>query len=109
MSNYTLFNAIEDQGYQPSILLEPSLVKNALGDLNDGSYAKVFRLPKSVWLPNDKIAYYGIAMKENSWGLAYQAAHEIAEHQHGFQHTAEMFCAQANLLADWIVKLTHDR
>ena len=41
------------------------------------------------------------------WDWAYSVSHEIAEHRHGFRHTAEMFAEQANILARWLRRATH--
>ena len=42
-----------------------------------------------------------IAVKADDWNHAYCASHEIAEAQHGFKHSEQMFCTQANILAAW--------
>jgi hypothetical protein len=42
-----------------------------------------------------------IAAAADTLDLVYSAAHEIAEHRHGFVHSADMFCEQANILANW--------
>lgn len=42
-----------------------------------------------------------IAIKQDSWDLAFAASHELAEVDHHFQHDETLFCNQANLLAWW--------
>lgn len=46
-----------------------------------------------------------IATSDFSWDAAYSASHEISEERFGFEHSADMFCEQANILARWIKKL----
>ena len=49
---------------------------------------------------------YGVALSADVWDNAYSAAHEIAEHRHGFRHSDLMFCEQSNLLAKWLKQLS---
>jgi hypothetical protein len=42
-----------------------------------------------------------IIVPDDSWDYAYSAAHEIAEHRDGFEHSELMWSEQANLLARW--------
>lgn len=44
-----------------------------------------------------------LAILDDSWQWCYAAAHEIAEAQHGFDHSARMFAEQANILARWLI------
>ena len=48
----------------------------------------------------------GVALQGDVWNYAYSAAHEIAELEYDFVHSAEMFCKQCNILSDWIMWLS---
>ncbi len=37
----------------------------------------------------------------DEWCNAYSVSHEISEVEYNFQHSVDMFCYQANLLARW--------
>lgn len=43
-----------------------------------------------------------IVCQDDCWDDAYSVSHEIAEHRYNFEHSAEMFAEQANILARWV-------
>lgn len=85
----TLFDAIRDHGYIPVIHSRPERAKGALGSPAPGAYAAI-------------LSGRRIAVKADSWQYVYAVTHEIAEHIWGFEHSKEMFCEQANMLAEWL-------
>jgi hypothetical protein len=92
----TLFDALRDEGYEPFVSKHPWRKPGALGSPGSFQYAAV--------LSGRRIAVLG-----DNWDYAYAASHEIAEQMWGFQHSAEMFCQQANLLHVWIKDLAVNR
>lgn len=84
---------IHPEGFLCKIMKHPARVKGGLGKGFPNMQARVYKNAKGQ---------LGIAIMEDSWDYAYSASHEIAEWYHGFDHTADMFCNQANLLARWV-------
>ncbi len=89
-----LSDAIREEGYACRILKRPARVKGALGTGFPYMRARVYE---------NKDGSFGVALSSDTWDCAYSASHEIAEHRWGFNHSTDMFCEQANLLARWIM------
>lgn len=49
-----------------------------------------------------------IVAPSDTWDHAYSAAHEIAEHRHGFKHTDSMWAEQCMILSRWCKMLARD-
>lgn len=86
---FSLFDAVRRQGYEPVLCAAPAEHPDALGLPEPGCQAAVLRDLR-------------LALVEDGWDVAYSAAHEIAEDRYSFQHSAEMFAEQANILSSWL-------
>lgn len=84
----SLFAAIRAMGWSPVQHSAPGRHPDGLGSTHWRATARVLSGGR-------------IAVKSDSWEHAYSASHEIAESIHGFRHSAQMFCDQANILAAW--------
>jgi hypothetical protein len=94
MSSYKLSDAVRDEGYTLEVCAQPWHHAQRLGNPLKGAPAVVCE---------DGV----IACLEDSWDHCYSVAHEIAEAAYGFEHSADMFCRQANILARWAKQLAH--
>ena len=96
----TLKSILELGGYKVIIDPHPGLHPDRVGNPpgNDNPYEW-----DAMMLTDDRIA-----IRSNSWSCAYGAAHEIAEREYNYCHSADMFCRQANIMAQWI-ELMGDR
>ena len=93
---WKLSDAVAQEGYR--------LIVGDLTELSAGPH-----LPTVLGSPAGGVAVCEgnlIVCPDDSWDYAFSASHEIAEHRHGFAHTAEMFAEQANLLARWLKRAT---
>lgn len=88
-----LSEAIRLQGFQCKIMKHPARVRGGLGKGFAHMQARCYR---------NGNGQLGMAIMGDSWDHAYSASHEIAEWEYGFNHSADMFCMQANILARWI-------
>jgi hypothetical protein len=84
-----LSDAVCREGYEFTVRMSPWKVTGGLGSDQPG-WARLY--------VNNEGTQYGIACVADEWDYAYSVTHEIAEHRHGFQHTAEMFAEQCNLM-----------
>lgn len=89
-----LSDLVEAEGYRFVVHPQPWTL-DVLGDPPNPKAARVLAC-------RDEHGDVFIAATGDCMDYVYAASHEIAEHRHGFEHTAEMFCAQANLLARWL-------
>lgn len=87
-----LSQAVRDEGFAFKVVKHPARVSGGLGKGFSYMKARVYR---------SKNGTIGIAACSDSWDNAYSVSHEIAEYDYGFNHSADMFCMQANLLARW--------
>lgn len=96
-NGFTLREAIEAEGFEVKITTNLYDLRGGLGEYFDDMFARAYKI-------GDKP---GVAIVEDNWGgaVVFSAAHEIAEYRKGFQHTAEMFCEQCNILTRWIETL----
>lgn len=96
MTAYKLSDAIRALGYEFLVTDDLISTPGGLGTPFPGIGARAYQQTDGR---------LGIAVKDDCWDYAYSAAHEIAEVQYGFQHTADMFCMQANILNWWVRRL----
>ena len=89
MAHVTLSDVVHQEGYTLRLASEPWREPDALGHPGADSGAAV-------------CAGQVIACRADCWDYAYCCAHEIAEATYGFQHSADMFSYQANVLARWL-------
>lgn len=88
-----LSDLIKASGYYCRVTEDLKRLPGALGEFSfDEMQARLYRTPSGR---------YGVAILEDDMGCMYSAAHEIAEGVYGFDHSADMFCMQANILYRW--------
>jgi hypothetical protein len=92
-----LSEAVRNEGFCFKIVKHPARVSGGLGKGFAYMKARVYR---------NKNSLVGIAACSDTWDNAYSVSHEMAEYEYGFNHSADMFCMQANLLARWCTRLS---
>jgi hypothetical protein len=83
---------VESEGYTFVLDPNPAQRPDGLGDSIQHATARV-------------CAGNVLACTSDTFDCAYSAAHEIAEHQLGFNHSVEVFAFQAMLLSRWLKRV----